>query len=342
MGLKIEIKKVGDDITPFFEFIDRPFWFKLYLKPYFETQRVKMHGTLFFAKNSLDLASPIVGCVYCELEPNHLTYGRNVPIFGWAQANSEEIMQFLFTHLEKYVKDHGYDELRGPINPPKLFGGWGAMTEGFDQPLLVDSAKNDPHLATWIENAGYVKETEYVSLQVVEPLNVANPFPEKHIEFISLPIDELGKKYALTTQLKEFVLKNFVGNLPDSSIAEKKHEEIFQILGMVPNGELYYLIAYDHDEQRIIGLIIEIPNIYETWMGRKIFTTNINTVIVGKNYRNYQLFHWVYSKIFTNLKKNGIKLHIGGTVWTKNRQAVTSFIKISKEVAKFVVFQKKL
>jgi hypothetical protein len=341
-SLKVEIRHIGDNIDQFFEFIDRPFWFKLYLKPYFETQRLKMHGTLFMAKNSQDPDSPVVGCIYCELEPNHLTYGKNLPIFGWVQANSEEILHFLFKHLEKYVKDHGYDEIRGPINPPKLFGGWGTMTKGFDQPLLIDSAKNDPNLVEWIKNAGYKPETEYVSLQTIEPLNVPNPFPDRNIELISLPIDELGKRRTLTSQLREFVMKNFVGNLPDSSLAEKKHEEIFQILGMVPNGELYYLIAYDHDEQRVIGLIIEIPNIYETWMGKKIFTTNVNTVIVAKKYRNHQLFHWIYSKIFNKLKKNGIKIHIGGTVWTKNVPALTSFIKISKEVARFVVFQKKL
>ena len=336
------IRNVGDNIDQFFEFINRPFWFKLYLKPYFETQRLKMHGTLFFAKNSKDPDSPVVGCIYCELEPNHLTYGKNIPIFGWVQANSEEILQFLFKHVEKYVRDHGYDEIRGPINPPKLFGGWGVMTQGFDQPLLVDSAKNDPHLVEWIKNAGYTPETEYISLQGNETLDVPNPFPEKDIELISLPIDELEKKHTLTSQLREFVLKNFIGILPDSSLAEKKYEEIFQILGMVPNGEHHYLIAYDHEEEMVIGLILGIPNIYETWTGKKIFTTNFNTAIVAKKYRNHQLFHWLYSHIFDRLKKAGIKRHIAGTVWTKNIPALSSFIKISKEIARFVVFQKKL
>ncbi|MCK5345312.1 MAG: hypothetical protein KAR20_18005 [Candidatus Heimdallarchaeota archaeon] len=189
MQLKIRSIGVGEKIDQFYDFLDRPFWFKMYLKSYFETQRIKMHGVVFLA---VDAAKPstIKGCIYCELEPDHLTYGKNVPIFGWVQVNSEETLKFLFTHVEKYVKDHGFNELRGPINPPKLFGGWGAMTKGFDQPLLVDSANNDPHLAEWIENAGYKIEAEYVSLQVDEPLNVANPFPEKNIELISIPISE--------------------------------------------------------------------------------------------------------------------------------------------------------
>ena len=88
--------------------------------------------------------------------------------------------------------------------------------------------------------------------------------------------------------------------------------------------------------------MIEIPNIYESWMGKKITTTNVNTVIVAKEYRNHQLFHWLYGKMFAKLEENGIKIHIGGTVWTHNVQALSSFVKISKEVARFVVFQKKL
>ncbi|MHA1674924.1 MAG: hypothetical protein ACTSYI_15010 [Promethearchaeota archaeon] len=342
LNLKIEVKNVGDNIDQFYNFLDKPFWFKLYLKSYFETQRIKMHGVLFFAVEETN-PSTIKGCIYCELEPDHLTYGKNVPIFGWVQVNSEETLKFLYTHVEKYVKDHGHTELRGPINPPKLFGGWGAMVKGFDQPLLVDSARNDPNLAAWIENAGFNKEAEYVSLQVDEPLDVPNPFPDKNIELISIPINELSKRRTITAQLNEFVLKNFVGNLPDSSLSQKKQDEIFQVLSMVPEGENYYIIAYDHDEQKMMALIIEIPNIYEQWMGKPISTTNVNTVIVAKEYRNQQFSHWVYKKIVDKLReKNGIKIHIGGTVWSKNVPALTSFLKICDEVARFHVYQKSL
>ncbi|MCK5345311.1 MAG: hypothetical protein KAR20_18000, partial [Candidatus Heimdallarchaeota archaeon] len=130
--------------------------------------------------------------------------------------------------------------------------------------------------------------------------------------------------------------------MPDSSLAEKKQDEIFQVLSMVPNGENYYIIAYDHDGQKMMALIIEIPNIYESWMGKKITTTNVNTVIVAKEYRNQQFSHWVYKKIVDKLREIGIKTHIGGTVWTKNVPALTSFLKICEEVARFSVFQKSL
>ena len=75
-----------------------------------------------------------LGSIYCELKPKHMSKGKQIPIFGWLNANNKEIAKKLLTHVENFAKNNGHKEIRGPLNMPKMFG-WGAQVEYFDCPM---------------------------------------------------------------------------------------------------------------------------------------------------------------------------------------------------------------
>ncbi|UYP48711.1 hypothetical protein NEF87_004996 [Candidatus Lokiarchaeum ossiferum] len=322
----------------FLKYLDRPSWFKENFQPIFDAHRQRTHGTLFLAKNIK--SNVILGCIYCELEPYHFSYGKKIPIFGWLQADTRDICADLLEHVSNFVSQMGFEKVRGPINTPSLYGGWGIRTIGFENEALVNSAENDPRLEKWIEEAGWISETEYVSVLATEWDPGECPYPNMELKRFSIP--NLLNDRALLNQLAEFVQNNFSKRLPDTT-GDNKMMRMFSLLQSVEQGENYYILAFDKDTHEIIAAILEIPNIFDLWQNKKqIFSADIDTAIINKKYRNSNTFPWIYLRLFQKLQQMGVKNHIGATVWSKNIPALKSFSKGSVKVAHFKVFQKKL
>ncbi len=110
------------------------------MKPIFEKHRKENEGFIFLMTNSSE-NNKITGSIYCELKPKHISKGKQIPIFGWLNADNEEIARILLNHVENFVKKHGYNEIRGPLNMPKMFG-WGSQVEHFECPMYWETPHN--------------------------------------------------------------------------------------------------------------------------------------------------------------------------------------------------------
>ena len=325
-----------DSSLEFIQYLSRPLWFKRNFGPLFDLHRKKTKGKLFLAKDSE--SQDTIGCVYCELKPFHNSYGKQIPIFGWLQADTEEICHALLSNIWEFVQDNNFDCLRGPINTPSIYGGWGVRTEGFSNKPLVNSATNSEKLANWISNAGWDMDTEYVSVCGTKWDSSHCSFP--NIELKSFPISELKHNTQLLTQLSKFVENNFVQRLPDTT-GENKMMRMFNLLDNLERGEEFYVIAFDRITGEIAGAILEIPNIFDLWQNKPISSADIDTAIISKKYRNANLFLWMYFKFQEKLIERGVKTHIGATIWKKNLPAMKCFLKGSYKIANFEVFQMK-
>ncbi len=322
----------------FFKYLSRPMWFKKNFQPIFDVHRKRTQGILFLAKDNFSKRT--VGCIYCELKPFHYTYGKQIPIFGWLQANSQVICSDLLEYASKYTFENGFQDLRGPINTPSLYGGWGARVVGFENESLVNSAENHPSLAQWIEEAGWSSEAEYLSVLATEWDPGTCPFP--NMELKRFPISDLLKNIPLLNQLSEFVKNNFSNRLPDTT-GDNKMMRMFSLLQNIYQGENFYILAFDKTTKEIIAAILEIPNIFDLWQEKKqILSADIDTAIINKKYRNANTFPWIYLHLYQKLQQMGVKNHIGATVWSKNIPALKSFSKGSVKIARFKVFQKKV
>jgi hypothetical protein len=331
----IEKISSNQNLSRFFNYLNRPSWFKDKFIPEFDTHRKLTDGMIFLMLQE----EKTIGCIYCELNPHHTSYGEKVPIFGWIQAESEQICHKLLETAIKYAKDNGFSKIRGPINPPKLFGGWGAMVEGYSNEMLVESAINQPELAGWIISAGFNFDTEYVAIKDTHMLSKDFEFPG--IELNSYPIKELMKDSELILKLGKFVTANFTGFLPDNSIVGERTQELFDLLLSVDRGEDFLGFALDSTTDEIAAVFIVLPNVFEIWQGQPLRNVNADTAIVAKKYRNSQLFHYLYNKVYSNLRKSrGFTGLTAGMVWSQNVKAIKSFTKIGYINARFHVFLK--
>ncbi len=328
----------NQSIAKFYDYIAYPDWFKQRMKPIFEQHRKENEGTVFImvdpSKNNKS-----IGSIYLELKPKHMSKGKQIPIFGWLNAESKEIAQKLLSHVEKFAKIKGYKEIRGPLNMPKMFG-WGAQVQYFDCPMYWETPHNKSEIPKWIESCGYKPDTEYITLELTELLEVENPYPE--LEIVSYPIEELFADKEMMGKLSKLIERNFSGFLPDITTDERKFEEMGKMLLETGHGNDFYILAINKKTMDLVGFILEVPNIFEIWAGSKLKNVVADTVIVDEKYRGAYFFFFLFNEIYKKLAPKGIDGVISGLIWSKNIAAMKTFTKIGKQVQKTVVFQKTL
>ena len=334
--LEISVMQGADAAAAVLHNLNRPAWFLAKMKPKLDELLRAHSATVFHAKNGNEPA----GCAVFWKDPPHFSHGKAVPIFGWVDCPNKATFKRLMHAVETHAKEQGCEKIRGPINLPNLFGGWGVMRSGFDRPLLIDSAWNRPELGSWYEGAGYLPVTDYVSVEVTEPLALDSPFP--HIRCESYPIEELLGNEALMGQIGAFVKENFSSFLPDASPASHMME-LFDVLKEVDHGEDFYVLAFDDAKGgKLAAAMLQVPNIFDVWSGNSLESANINTVIVDKDYRGHDFFHWVFTQLVLKLRKRGVTRQVGGAIWSRNKQGMYTFLRISKQVAEFCVYEKML
>jgi hypothetical protein len=313
--------------------LNRPAWFKDKMKPLLAKILEDHPAVVFEALNSQR-----VGTGVFWLDPPHYSHGKVVPTFGWVDAENKNAFRHVIGAIEVYAKANGVEKLRGPINLPNIFGGWGVLRNGFDRPLMVDSAWNRPELGSWYESMGYSRITDYISVEVTEPLYMDPPFPNIRCE--SYPIADLLANAGLMGQIGAFVKENFSSFLPDTSPSTHMME-IFDLLAQVDHSEDFYVLAFDDaNGGKLVAAMLQIPNIFDVWSGKPLESANINTVIVDKDYRGHDFFHWVFTQLVVKLRKRGVIKQVGGAIWSRNKQGMYTFLRVSKQVADFSVYEK--
>lgn len=212
-SLTLQLISAVQSAEPFYTYLNRPAWFKAHFRPVFDALRRETGGIIILAR----AGSQIVGHIYVDLTPKHRSFGQSVPIFGWLDGESPEIIAELLTTAESYVHEQGFATLRGPINVPKMFGGWGVLLHQFDTDPLIDTAWNRPELAAWLDQAGYQRAAVYCNKHAALPdsMRPVNKFPE--IDFVSYPIPELVQEHPkILQQIGIFIQKTFGSFLPDT------------------------------------------------------------------------------------------------------------------------------
>ena len=328
----------NQSITKFYDYIAYPDWFKLRMKPIFEKHRKENDGLVFMMVDP-NHNNKSLGSIYCELKPKHMSKGKQIPIFGWLNADTKEIAQILLTHVENFAKNNGHEEFRGPLNMPKMFG-WGAQVEYFNCPMFWETPHNRPEIPKWVEECGYKPDTEYITLELTHLLEVENPYPE--LDIVSYSIEELFSNNEMMVKLQQLIERNFSGFLPDITTDKGKFGEMGKMLLETGHGQDFYILAIDRNTKDLVGFILEVPNIFEQWAGNKLKKVVVDTVIVDEKYRGAYFFYFLFNEIYKKLTPTGIDGIVSGLIWSKNIPAMKTFTKIGKQVQKTVVFQKSL
>ncbi len=86
------------------------------------------------------MSDPIVGIVVVYDD------GSDTLFFGFCNVydHNPEKIGMIVNALIEYAKEHGYAQVRGPINIPVYIYGWGFMAEGSNKNLFIGSPINPP------------------------------------------------------------------------------------------------------------------------------------------------------------------------------------------------------
>ena len=84
------------------------------------------------------------------------THGDNVAMFGFFDADDEDVAQALLARVERWARAKGRRAVRGPINP-SLNESAGLLISGFDTDPMLMMPRNPREYASFIEAAGYGK-----------------------------------------------------------------------------------------------------------------------------------------------------------------------------------------
>ncbi len=91
-------------------------------------------------------------------------------------------------------------------------------------------------------------------------------------------------------------------------------------------------IALDLTTNAIAGKIINIPNMFDLWSGQTLHSTDVNTVIIAKEYRGMDFFHFLYAEAALKATARGIDRKTGTCIWSENIAAIKSFGQFSDEI----------
>ena len=191
-----------------------------------------------------------------------------------------------------------------------------------------------------LEQAGYNFDTEYLSvLQHPSIPEYNGQYP--NIVFENRSFGEIVQDSVLMTKIRGLISQEFDGFLPDVSTGDEFFRIINELLG-VGNGEDFVTIALDLTTNAIAGKIINIPNMFDLWSGQTLHSTDVNTVIIAKEYRGMDFFHFLYAEAALKATARGIDRKTGTCIWSENIAAIKSFGQFSDEIQRCRVYSKTL
>lgn len=112
--------------------------------------------------------------------------------FGFVDfIDDDEVVDALFSAIEKWASDKGMKALHGPLGFTDL-DKEGMLVDGFDQVSTMATIYNYPYYPKHMERLGYAKDQDWHEFMIYIPQQV----PEKHIRIGEI----VRKKYGLTVR----------------------------------------------------------------------------------------------------------------------------------------------
>ena len=143
------------EVNPHFTFIQEALEILLYVpdervKPkiieeivnyYSEKLNTPDHRVAIFIASQRDIP---IGMVMTQIDPEYRTYSRKATTFSWLLCEDYATCKALMGQVERFARENKLKKIRGPINYPKIVGGIGIQTAGFDVAIMNGINFNHP------------------------------------------------------------------------------------------------------------------------------------------------------------------------------------------------------
>jgi hypothetical protein len=314
----------------------------------------------------------ITGFVVCQIDKDYKSYGMKCPTFGWLHAKDFRSCELLMNECENFVRKNKFRKLRGPINFPKIIGGIGYQTEGFEAPMLNGVAFNEPSpkVLEFLQELGYKKESKYSSLEVVNSnWNKGNTI-DKDIVMHFLPTSEIRK---LRKKILSLAQTSFHSVLADAPGGQSRFEEMMESYDLVfgnrgivsddfdprtisqipefieawESCDINKIVpccpvAFDRTTGELVGIIMTLPNLFQLWSRKPLTHLNVDTVIIKKEYAGRGIFSSLQNVGQITSKLHGFNYVEGTTIWANNDRAVKTIYPHCTPLRTHFVVQKRI
>ena len=314
-----------------------------------------------------------VGMVMAQIDPDYRTYSRKATTFGWLLCEDFDICKDLMNNVEEFARKNKQKKIRGPINYPKIVGGIGIQTEGFEVPILngVNFNSSDSQVLNYLNSLGYESESKYSCVDVVSKKwdKGNNLDPDYYMHYFT--VEELR---GMKEEIMELATHSFYSILADApggesrfeemmrsyelasctpfnkSVAEKikkKHSHIPEFLVAWNSCELKNIVSwapsvFRRDTDELVGIILSLPNLYQYWAGESLTLTNVDTVMIHKDHSGKGIFSALNNIGRLTLEMFGIPYAEGTTIWANNTRAIETIFPHSTPLRTHVVVQKRV
>ena len=321
------------------------------------------------------------GYVVSDLNPEYKSYGRKCGTFGWLNVKNFYVCKELLTQCELFVKENKLRKIRGPVNFPKNQMGFGLQTEGLTEEDLygVASPSSNTELFQYILNLNYIAESEYTCMKVdVESWNKGNVL-DKNLKLSCLSLSELYEKLDEIVDLtgdsfsallpdtsgggRENVknLLELATNIPCSHFGFKECSNLYEKYRDIPefveawkeadleNIVTLFPMVLERKTNKLIGMLIGVPDYYQHWKGEYVSRINVHTAMVRRGYNGKGVFSSLNNfGQATNRSMMGTTYFEGTSIWTRNSKgvnnegAVNSIFPHCTPIRKHTVFEKRV
>ncbi len=140
-----ELKSLRKDKNPAFDFCDAAYW---------------------LAYDNGKIVGRVAGIINKKCNAR---WNEKAARFGWFDfIDDREVSSTLLREVEKWAARNGMESMHGPLGFTDM-DGEGALVEGFEEVSTLGALYNYPYYPQHIENAGYVKDADWVEYQVTAP-----------------------------------------------------------------------------------------------------------------------------------------------------------------------------
>ena len=337
-----------------------------YLKSKFAEDGYPIAVFISYGRNS-----EVSGFVICQNDPLYRSYSRKIGTFGWLHCHTFEICRELIKRCENFLKKYRVRKLRGGVNLPKILGGIGFQFMGFNQQMLYSIAFTDPdsQILDYLVRLGYVGESEYTCVRVAESTWKKGRKIDKDIIIRYRTLDELRDMADEIVGLGANTLHTI---LPDTS-GVKRIYELFDSYAQIPptfrlinpdidlhklsdvpqfidawescdlaNIQMWIPLAYDKKSGELVGALLGIPDLYESWLGKPITRVNVDTAMIRKDYTGKGIFSALNNIGQLTGNMFGATYYEGTTIWSNNRRAIDTIFPHCIPTRKHYMVQKRI
>jgi hypothetical protein len=189
------------------------------------------------------------GMVITQIDPEYRTYSRKATIFSWLLCEDFETCKVLMECVENFAKENKLKKIRGPINYPKIVGGIGIQTAGFDVAIMNGINFNHPNsmILTYLNELGYEPESKYSCVEVVSKHwgSGTRLDPEYYLRYFTV-----RHLCEMKSEIMELAENSFYSILADAPGGDSRFEEMmrsYELASVAPfHEELAAKIINDH------------------------------------------------------------------------------------------------